>query len=128
MIEMQLLFGEFINYIQSNNFVDLTRKAKYFQNDGLKIHVTSSENNHFHDDEELPYTETIQLNKLMFNDAAVYEWSNIYHGYYGSGGTGWWIDEAESSLTLEVRTLLEHLEIEVEPPEVPQPPTDDEDE
>ena len=125
MIEMQLLFGEFLNDIKSNQFIKLTNKVKSLQSDVLKIYVNSSEENQFYDDEELPYTETIQLNKLMFNDVAVYEWSNNYHGYYGSGGTGWWVDEAESSLKLEVHKLIELLEIEVKPPKVPKPPIDD---
>ena len=121
MIEMQLLFGKFINQIKSNQLVELTNNAKSLQNKRLKIYVISNENSQFFDDEETPYTETIQLNKLMFDDVAVYEWSNTYHGYYGSGGTGWWVDDGESSLTLEVYTLLAYLKIEVKPPKVPQP-------
>ena len=43
MIEMQLLFGEFLNDIKSNQFIKLTNKVKSLQSDVLKIYVNSSE-------------------------------------------------------------------------------------
>jgi hypothetical protein len=101
--------------------VAIRKRIKSLFEEGLAVKVESEEESEFHEDGNQSYTETTQTSKLLFNGEVVYEWWASYSGFWGSGGTGWWINEDDTDLEQDVEQLLEYLEVEVRRPDVPQP-------
>ena len=56
----------------------------------------------------------------------VYEWKSVYFGYYGGMGAGWFVEEDDTTLNLDVETMLRTCGIKLETPDVPRPSVDDE--
>ncbi len=103
----------------------LPERVQQLQERGIELKVeTSLEEPEFVTDPN-PYTEVIQYCELWIGDAKVYEWQETYWGSYGGMGTGWWIEQGDTSIDGEVRTLLELLELLPEAPEVSKPESKD---
>jgi hypothetical protein len=61
----------------------------------------------------------------LFNGECVYKWKDKYCGFWGGGGTGWWIDKLDSTSDFDIELILEKLELDLMPPDVPRPESKD---
>ena len=99
----------------------LPERIQQLQGQGieLKVNINLDEPEFITDPNS--YTEVIQYCELWVSDAKVYEWQETYWGSFGGMGAGWWIEQGDTSINSEVRTLLELLVLLPEAPEVPKP-------
>ena len=105
----------------------LPERVQQLQEQGIELKVeTSLEEPEFVTDPN-PYTEVIQYCELWIGDAKVYEWQETYWGSFGGMGTGWWVEQGDTSIDFEVQALLELLDLLPEAPEVPKPDISDDD-
>ncbi len=65
--------------------------------------------------------------KLKLGPYIVAEWYKSFGGYWGGGGTGWWIDQYDTDTPDWADELLELAEIDVNTPEVLPEPDDGDD-
>ncbi|MBT8519767.1 hypothetical protein G6734_02785 [Polynucleobacter paneuropaeus] len=72
------------------------------------------------------YTQLTQHSRLRLGGEVVYEWKSVYFGYYGGMGAGWFVEEDDTTLNLDVETMLRTCGIKLETPDVPRPSVDDE--
>jgi len=130
MADIHGIYKDLLELASEGDEVAIRQRIKSLLEEGLAVKVESEDQSEFHEDGNQSYTETTQTNKLLFNGELVYEWWASYSGFWGSGGTGWWINEDDTDLDQDVEQLLEHLEVEVRRPDVPQPrlESDDDDE
>ncbi len=72
-----------------------------------------------------PNTEVDCRVTLTLGGVVVASWTETYVGYYGSMGTGWWVEEGESTpLSPGICDLMDTLKLEPPIPVVPEPPHD----
>jgi DNA adenine methylase len=65
---------------------------------------------------------------LKLGGQIVETWEQRYAGYWGCGGTGWWIENLGTDQPAGMDVLLECADLEVTTPHVPQPEFSDDDE
>ena len=83
----------------------------------------------FHDDGGMPTTSFRRDFVLSYRGAALVSWWEEYEGYYGSGYTGWWIDEIDCDGPPNgLEALLKEVGIPMPDLEVPRPPVRDDSE
>ena len=83
----------------------------------------------FHYDGGMPTTSLRRDFVLSYRGAALASWWEDYEGYYGSGYTGWWIEEIDRDGPLNgLQALLKKVGITMPNLEVPRPPVSDESE
>ena len=83
----------------------------------------------FHDDGGMPTTSLRRDFLLSYRGAALVSWWEEYEGYYGSGYTGWWIDEIDCDGPPNgLKALLKEVGIPMPDLEVPRPPVTDDSE
>lgn len=83
----------------------------------------------FHDDGGMPTTSFRRDFVLSYRGAALVSWWEEYEGYYGSGYTGWWIDEIDCDGPPNgLEALLKEVGIPMPDLEVPRPPVTDDSE
>jgi hypothetical protein len=129
MNNMHQIYEELLKLVSEGKEQKIKKKLKTLIDGGLLVKVASEDESEFYEDGHQSYTDTTQENKLYFNDEIVYEWWASYNGFWGGGGTGWWINEEDSDLDAVHADLLEYLDIEIKTPDVPRPPVkQDEDE
>jgi hypothetical protein len=129
MNNMHQIYEELLKLVSEGKEQKIKKKLKTLIDGGLLVKVASEDESEFYEDGHQSYTDTTQENKLYFNDEIVYEWWASYNGFWGGGGTGWWINEEDSDLDAVHADLLEYLDIEIKTPDVPRPPVKrDEDE
>jgi hypothetical protein len=121
------LFNNLKQLADGDSIEELTALYEDMTSKGLDFEFQSQEDVSFEDEPGNQYTELTQYNKLLIGGHIVNEWITTYYGYWGSGGTGWWIEQADSDLESEVETLFESLDIFIENPDVPKPDIEDED-
>jgi len=127
--KMKKVLAELLELLADGDEEMVEKRIKSLRQDGLLVRVDSDEESEFYEDGNPAYTVTTQTNKLVFNNEIVYEWWASYSGFWGGGGTGWWINDDDTDLDSYVEDLLTHLDVEVERPDVPRPPiTEDDDE
>ena len=71
-----------------------------------------------------PNDQWVQLNRevvILINQIKVYEFSDVHVGYYGTGGTGWYTEEQESTLKQNVKEALSFYEYEWPNLQIPKP-------
>ena len=122
------IYEELLELVNDGDEEKIKDRVKTLLDSGLVVKVESEDESEFYEDGNQSYTDTTQTNKLLFNGEVVYEWFASYNGFWGSGGTGWWVNEDDTDLDPDVGQLLEYLEIDVRRPDVPQPPVDSDDE
>lgn len=122
------IYEELLELVTDGDEEKIKDRVKTLLDSGLVVKVESEDESEFYEDGNQSYTDTTQTNKLLFNGEVVYEWFASYNGFWGSGGTGWWVNEDDTDLDPDVGQLLEYLEIDVRRPDVPQPPVDSDDE
>jgi hypothetical protein len=128
LIQAQELFTKLKQLAGTDNTEELKALYEDMTSKGLDFEFHSANEVNFEDEPGNQHTELIQSNKLLIGGHVVNEWETTFYGYWGSGGTGWWIDKAESDLEFEIETLFEALEIYLETPDVPKLEIEDEDE
>lgn len=122
------IYEDLLELVADGDERSITDRVKTLLESGLVVKVESEDESEFYEDGDPAYTVTTQTNKLLFNGEVVYEWWASYSGFWGGGGTGWWINDDDTDLDPDVGQLLEYLEIDVRRPDVPQPPIDSDDE
>jgi len=122
MNNMHQIYEELLKLVSEGKEQKIKKKLKTLIDGGLLVKVVSEDESEFYEDGHQSYTDTTQENKLYFNDEIVYEWWASYNGFWGGGGTGWWINEEDSNLDAVHADLLEYLDIEIKTPDVPRPP------
>ena len=81
----------------------------------------------YHYDGGMPTTSLRRDFVLSYRGAALVTWWEKYEGYYGSGYTGWWIDEVDADGPPNgLKVLLKKIGIAMPDLEVPKPPVHDE--
>jgi hypothetical protein len=129
MNKMHQIYEELLKLVSEGKEQKIKKKLKTLIDDGLLVRVDSDDESEFYEDGNPAYTVTTQTNKLVFDNEIVYEWWASYNGFWGGGGTGWWINEEDSNLDAVHADLLEYLDIGIKTPDVPRPPVkQDEDE
>lgn len=128
LIEAEELFKRLKQLADSDNIEKLKALYADMTSKGLDFEFQYQEDINFEDEPGNQHTELIQYNKLLIGGHVVNEWITTFYGYWGSGGTGWWIEQADSDLEFEIETLFEELDIFLETPDVPKPDIEDEDE
>ena len=122
------IYEELLELVSDGDEETIKERVKTLLDSGLVVKVESEDESEFYEDGNQSYTDTTQTNKLLFNGEVVYEWFASYNGFWGGGGTGWWVNEDDTDLDPDVGQLLEYLEIDVRRPDVPQPRVDSDDE
>ena len=84
----------------------------------------------FHDDGGMPTTSLRREFVLSYRGAALVSWWEEHEGYYGSGYTGWWIENVDRDGPPDgLKALLAEVGLAIPDVEVPRPPVyDDENE
>ncbi len=121
MDKVHQIYEELLKLVSEGKEQKIKKKLKTLIDGGLLVKVVSEDESEFYEDGHQSYTDTTQENKLYFNDEIVYEWWASYNGFWGGGGTGWWINEEDSDLDAVHADLLEYLDIEIKTPDVPRP-------
>ena len=115
------IFKELCDLADSELDDRLPERIQQLQEQGIEIKVeTNLEEPEFITDPN-PYTEVVQNCELWIGQSKVYEWQETYWGSFGGMGAGWWIEQGDTSIDLDVRSLLELLDLLPEAPEVPKP-------
>ncbi len=115
------IFKELCDLADSELDDRLPERIQQLQEQGIEIKVeTNLEEPEFITDPN-PYTEVVQNCELWIGQSKVYEWQETYWGSFGGMGAGWWIEQGDTSIDFDVRSLLELLDLLPEAPEVPKP-------
>lgn len=113
-------FDEMIRSVEEDDAVTL-RKMKSSLDKKKYIFSTKIISKAFIPD---PHDEWVQLNRsitIKINDEDVYDYSDINYGYYGSAGSGWFVEEEENSLDQNVMESLSYFGIKWPDLVVPKP-------
>ena len=106
---------------------DLSEAENFFAENNKtlsKLKISFVDKIEFHTDDGLPWTQVERTYSITFNKIAVYSWWEEYCGYYGCGGTGWWVENSDADgPKAEVKTFLEKLGLEIPSIDVPKPKT-----
>ncbi|NBT83092.1 MAG: hypothetical protein EBT56_16170 [Betaproteobacteria bacterium] len=115
------IFKELCDLADSELDDRLPERIQQLQEQGIEIKVeTNLEEPEFITDPN-PYTEVVQNCELWIGQSKVYEWQETYWGSFGGMDAGWWIEQGDTSIDFDVRSLLELLDLLPEAPEVPKP-------
>jgi hypothetical protein len=115
------IFKELCDLADSELDNQLPERIQQLQEQGIELKVeTNLDEPEFITDPN-SYTEIVQYCELWIGDDKVYEWQETYWGSFGGMGTGWWIEQGDTSIDFEVQALLELLDLLPEAPEVPKP-------
>ncbi len=115
------IFKELCDLADSELDDRLPERIQQLQEQGIELKVeTYLEEPEFITDPN-PYTEVVQNCELWIGQSKVYEWQETYWGSFGGMGAGWWIEQGDTSIDFDVRSLLELLDLLPEAPEVPKP-------
>jgi hypothetical protein len=115
------IFKELCDLADSELDDRLPERIQQLQEQGIEIKVeTNLEEPEFITDPN-PYTEVVQNCELWIGQSKVYEWQETYWGSFGGMGAGWWIEQGDTSIDFDVRSLLELLDLLPEAPEVLKP-------
>ncbi len=115
------IFKELCDLADSELNDRLPERIQQLQEQGIEIKVeTNLEEPEFITDPN-PYTEVVQNCELWIGQSKVYEWQETYWGSFGGMGAGWWIEQGDTSIDFDVRSLLELLDLLPEAPEVLKP-------
>ncbi len=125
--EANEIFEELKQLAEESDSEKVVGRVKQLQTSGIEINVIAEDDDPEFFNESSPYTEVTQRCRIEINGIEVYDWYVCYMGYYGGGGTGWWIDRNDSSLDFDIESLLDALDLMPERPDVPEPDSDDED-
>jgi len=71
-----------------------------------------------------PNDQWVQLKReifIMINNIKVYDFSDAHVGYYGSGGTGWYIEQQESTLNQNIKETFSFYGYEWPNLQIPKP-------
>jgi hypothetical protein len=124
-VEAASIFKELRNLTSSGDIAKLKQRYNLLMNENLELDFKSEEEVEFID-EPSQYTQLIQHNDILIADHVVYQWEVTYFGYYGGGGAGWFVEEEENLIDVDVYNLLIELGIYLDTPDVPKPEIDDE--
>ena len=122
------LFSKLKQLADTDNTEELKALYQDMTSKGLDFEFQNQEDINFEEEPGNEHTDLTQYNKLLIGGHVVYEWITSFYGYWGNGGTGWWIEQADSDLDYEIETLFEALDIFLETPDVPKPDVEDGDE
>ena len=111
---------------------DLAKAMQFFAEDEQPLSslmLKYADDVTFHDDGGMPRTSMRRDFVLSYRGDALVAWWEEYEGYYGSGYTGWWIEEIDCDGPLNgLQALLKEVGITMPNLEVPRPPVSDESE
>ena len=83
----------------------------------------------FHDEGGMPTTSLRRDFVLSYQGAALVAWWEEYEGYYGSGYTGWWIEEIDCDGPPNgLEALLTYVGLLIPDIQVPRPPVPEDEE
>ena len=104
----------------------LPEKIQELKDRGTVLRVeTSLEEPEFVTDPS-PYTEVIRYCEIWIGRSQAYDWQETYWGSFGGMGTDWWVEQGDTSIDGDVKTLLELLDLLPETPDVPRPDSTEE--
>ena len=110
---------------------DLAKAMQFFAEDEQPLSslmLKYADDVTFHDDGGMPTTSLRRDFVLSYRGAALVSWWEEYEGYYGSGYTGWWIDELDADgPPVGLKELLAEVGLEIPDVEVPRPPVSNDD-
>lgn len=75
-----------------------------------------------HNDESGSWTSLERVYFVKCNETIIYSWWEKYCGYYGCGGTGWWVENIDANGPTElIKNFLRRIGLNEPPVVVPQP-------
>ena len=111
---------------------DLPKAMQFFGSDikpSSNLQLKHEEQFEFHDDGGMPTTSLRREFVLSYKGEVLASWWEEYEGYYGSGYTGWWVEEIDADGPPNgLAALLAEVEVAIPDVEVPRPPVSDDDE
>lgn len=99
----------------------LPEKIQELKDQGFELRVETSLEDPEFITEPSPYTEVIRYCEIWLGQSQVYDWQETYWGSFGGMGTDWWVEQGDTSIDGDVKTLLELLDLLPETPDVPPP-------
>ena len=99
----------------------LSEKIQELKDQGFELRVETSLEDPEFITEPSPYTEVIRYCEIWLGQSKVYDWQETYWGSFGGMGTDWWVEQGDTSIDGDVKTLLELLDLLPETPDVPRP-------
>jgi hypothetical protein len=108
---------------------DLEKAVQFFapdENPSTRLVLKHEEQVEFYTSEGMPTTSLRREFVLTYDGVTLVSWWEDYEGYYGSGFTGWWIDEIDADGPPKgLEALLAEVGLAIPDLEVPRPPIPD---
>jgi hypothetical protein len=109
------------NALQSGN-PEIITQLKITDENVSAITIEFEDITEFHTDDSNPWTSLERTYHIKFDNITVYTWWEKYNGYYGCGGTGWWVENIDGDGPSEqVMLFLDVISLKVPTVTVPKP-------